>query len=287
MAGKNSVRAGPALFPEQAALAVATRAGRPMIMPSPPDRPSPSRAGVPAELIRGPCYLELLVPARDEARRLPHTLIRVIRYLEGQPYQASVVVVDNGSVDRTVDLVKAMHSPRVLLQVIGTAQPGKGAAVRWGILTSSARFVGYLDADLATPIETLDLVMPLLEAGCRAVAGSRRVGGAALAEREPGQRLLGGILFKAITRRVLPAVADSQCGFKVFDGDVARAAAARLEVDGFAFDVELLRSLAESGVRVTEVPVVWSHQPGSTLHALRDGVRAAADVVRLAHRRGY
>lgn len=244
-------------------------------------------AGVPSELIRPPCHLELIVPARDEARRLPHTLIRMIRYLERQPYQASIVVVDNGSVDRTVDLARHMRSGRVALHVTGCAQPGKGAAVRWGILTSSARFVGYLDADLATPIETLDLVMPLLAAGCQAVAGSRQVGGATLAEREPGQRRLGGLLFKAVAHRVLPAVADSQCGFKVFDGEVARAAAAKLSLEGFAFDVELLHTLAESGVQVTEIPVVWSHQQGSTLHALRDGRRAVADVLGLTHRRGY
>lgn len=127
----------------------------------------------------------------------------------------------------------------------------------------------------------------MLEAGCRAVVGSRRVGGATLAEREPGQRLVGGMLFKAMAHRVLPGIADTQCGFKVFDGVLARAAASQLHLEGFAFDVELLRTISEMGVGIAEVPVVWSHQAGSTLHALRDGARAAADMFRLAHRRGY
>jgi glycosyltransferase involved in cell wall biosynthesis len=244
-------------------------------------------AYVPSYLRREPCYLEVMIPARDEARRLPHALMCMIRYLEKQPYQSSLVVIDNGSVDRTVDLVGRMCSAAVPVHVIGCAQPGKGAAVRRGILTSRAHFLGYMDADLATPIETLDFVVPLLEGGCQAVVGSRRVGGATYAERQTGNRFLGSALFRKMARRILPEIADTQCGFKFFDGNLARSVAGRLQVEGFAFDVELLRAVGEMGVGVAEVPVVWSDQEGSTLHALRDGVRAAADVSRMARRRGY
>ncbi len=252
-----------------------------------PGEAAEAPTGVAPELLRPRWQLEFLVPAHDEARRLPHTLIRMVRYLEAQRYDSAVVVVDNGSVDRTVDLVTGMHSPRVAIRVIGCAQPGKGAAIRRGILTSRSRFVGYTDADLATPIETLEYAMPLLESGCRAVVASRHLGGAAFAEREQARRLLGGLVFKAIAHRVVPGITDTQCGFKVFDGDLVREVASKLRVEGFAFDVELLRALTEMGVPIAEVPVVWSHQPGSTLHALRDGARAAADVFRLAHRQGY
>ena len=244
-------------------------------------------AHVPTYLRRDACYLEILIPARDEARRLPHALMRMIRYLEAQPYSSSLVVIDNGSVDRTVDLVSRLHSPSVAIHVIGCAQPGKGAAVRRGILTSRARFIGYKDADLATPIETLDFVVPLLEGGCQAVVGSRRVGGATYAERQAGNRSVGSMLFRRMAHWILPGIADTQCGFKFFDGDLARSIAGQLHVEGFAFDVELLRAVGEMGVGIAEIPVVWSEQEGSTLHALRDGARAAADVVRLAHRRGY
>src|ERR1700733_9036644 len=117
---------------------------------------------IPAVLLRPSCHLEVLIPALDEARRLPHTLMRTVRYLEAQPYSSSIVVIDNGSVDQTSDLVARTRSDRVSVQLTGCAQPGKGAAVRRGLLTSSARFVGYMDADLATPVETLDTVLPLL-----------------------------------------------------------------------------------------------------------------------------
>lgn len=235
------------------------------------------------EALRRPaCHLEVLIPALNEARRLPVTLARTVEYLEAQPYSSSVVVIDNGSTDQTSDLAARQWSDSVPVRLTGCAQRGKGAAVRRGFSTTSARFAGYMDADLATPIETLDLVVPLLEDGHRAVVGSRRIGGAAVARRQSVHRNLGGRAFRAVTRRVLPGVSDSQCGFKFFAGDLARTVASDLSVDGFAFDVELLRAVARQGVPITEVPVVWSDGTGSSLRAVSDGARAAFDVLRLA-----
>lgn len=239
---------------------------------------------IPDVLLRAPCDLEVLIPARNEARRLPNTLERTVRYLEAQPYSSSVVVVDNGSVDQTADLAARNWSERVPVYLTGCARPGKGAAVRRGFLTSRARFIGYMDADLATPIETLDVVMPLLR-DWPAVVGSRWVYGAVFANRRSVHRSVGGFVFRAMARRVLPGVADTQCGFKFFDGDLARAVAGRLCIDGFAFDVELLREVAGMGAPVKEVPVVWTDAGGSTLRMIRDGTRAAVDVHGLARRR--
>ena len=239
---------------------------------------------IPAHLLRASCHLEILIPTLNEARRLPGTLISAIEYLEAQTYSSSLVVIDNGSIDQTVDLVTRMRSGHVPVSVIGCAQPGKGAAVRRGICTSSARFVGYMDADLATPIETLDVVVPLLEVGCQAVVGSRCVDGAIRAQRQPFRRLVGGLAFRMMANRVLRGIADTQCGFKFFAGDLARAVACQLSIDGFAFDIELLWAVMQRGVPVTEVPVVWSDRDGSTLRMMADGKRAIADVHRLTRR---
>jgi glycosyltransferase involved in cell wall biosynthesis len=245
----------------------------------------PGHADIPVCLLRAPCYLEIMIPARDEAMRLPHTLMQTVQYLEAQPYSSSVVVIDNGSADRTVDLVTRIRSERVAIDVIGCAELGKGFAVRRGIVTSQARFIGYMDADLATPIETLDLVVPLLESGCQAVVGSRHIRGAIRAERQSVHRLLGGMFFRAMARQVLPGIADTQCGFKFFDGSLVRAFAHELRVAGYAFDVELLGRIIEHGMPVKEIPVVWSDRDGSTFRALRDGTRSAIDVLHLARRR--
>jgi dolichyl-phosphate beta-glucosyltransferase len=237
---------------------------------------------VPAILLRAPCDLEVLIPARNEARRLPHTLAQTVRYLEAQPYSSSIVVIDNGSVDRTSDLVVQQWSENVPVHLTGCAQPGKGAAVRRGVLTSRARFVGYMDADLATPINTLDIVLPLLESGQQAVIGSRWAGGAVISRRQPICRRAGGTVFRAVASRMLTGITDSQCGFKFFAGGLIRTLARDLRIDGFAFDVELLRAVIKMGVPVMEIPVVWTDEKGSTMRSLSDGSRALADLARLA-----
>ena len=238
---------------------------------------------IPATLLRASCYLEILIPARDEARRLSETLISTVRYLEAQPYSSSVVVIDNGSVDQTADLAARQWSDRIPVHLTGCAQPGKGAAVRRGILTSRAQFIGYMDADLATPIETLDVVVPLL-GEFRAVVGSRRAGGATLVKRQPAHRVVSSMMFRAVANLVVHGLADTQCGFKFFAGDLARTAARQLRIDGFAFDVELLRAVTNMGVLVKEVPVMWTDKKGSTLRTL-DGARATMDLLRLAYRK--
>ena len=263
---------------------VTTRHTRPHGAPPGAAGDPASEPGIPAALMRPPCDVEILIPAKNEARRLPHALLRMIRYLEHQPYSSALAVIDNGSVDRTVNLVKRLGAGRVPIHLVGCAERGKGAAVRRGVLTSSARYVGYMDADLATPIETLDFIVPLLKGGYDAVIGSRHIGGATLAEPQPGGRILGGAVFRFLAQRILPGIEDSQCGCKFFTAETARTAIRDLRVTGFAFDVELLRAVLALDVNIVEIPVVWSDQEGSTLNGLRDGVKATADVFRLARR---
>lgn len=243
---------------------------------------SVSRPEIPEELRRPSCHLEVLIPSLNEAGRLPETLARTIEYLEAQTYSSSLVVIDNGSTDQTVDLASKARSNHVSVSVIGCAQRGKGAAVRRGIHTSRARFVGYMDADLATPIETLDIVVPLLETGSPAVVGSRRVDGAVLAERQPILRAASGTAFRMMANLVVREIADTQCGFKFFAGDLVRTVAHQLSIDGFAFDIELLWAVTQHGARITEVPVQWSDREGSTLRVGTDGWRAVMDLFRLA-----
>jgi len=144
--------------------------------------------------------------------------------------------------------------------------------------------VGFCDADLATPVDTLDLVWPLLEAGAQVVIGSRHCRGAAYVCPQPRPRQLGGALFRALATRLVPGVTDTQCGFKFFEGAVARELLSRSTIDGFAFDLEVLLRARAAGLDVCEVPVAWSDRAGSTFHALRDGMRSMADALSLARR---
>jgi dolichyl-phosphate beta-glucosyltransferase len=238
----------------------------------------------PHVLRRIPCHLEVLIPARNEAGRLPRTLERTVEYLDAQRYSAAVVVVDNGSFDHTADIATAQWSGRVPVYVTGCVRPGKGAAVRHGLLGSQADFVGYMDADLATPIETLDVVLPLLE-HYQAVVGSRYIRGATLVKRQPLLRSAGGMVYHGLAHRVLPEIADTQCGFKFFSGEFARRIAPQLTVDGFAFDVEMLQAVHRLGGLIKEVPVAWTDSRGSSLNPFRDGAQATMELYRLLHRR--
>ncbi|MGW0121212.1 glycosyltransferase [Streptomyces sp. NPDC003327] len=241
-----------------------------------------AHAPLPRSLIRPPVELELLIPAYNEQRRLPSTVAATIDYLASRPWSSAVVVVDNNSVDGTHDIATRFAGSPVPVHAIGCADRGKGAAVRRGIATSSARFIGFEDADNATPVETLDRVMELLRAGHGAVIASRHAPGA---RRDVEQSLLrrgGGLLFRTLAHLSLPGVTDTQCGFKFFPGPLARSIARDCHVDGFAFDVELLARVVRSGRDVVEVPVTWHDVPGSTFSARRDGLRSMTDLLRIS-----
>lgn len=121
--------------------------------------------------------LRSLFPAVNEERRLPRTIAATVDFLRGQPWSSAVVVVDDDSVDCTIDVPERFDNPVAPVHVIGCSEHGKGAAVRRGFVTSAARFIGFVDADNATPIETLDKALPLLRDGYAAVIASRHIDG--------------------------------------------------------------------------------------------------------------
>lgn len=227
--------------------------------------------------------LEVVIPAFNEARRLPPTLLQAIEFLAAQPWRAGIVVVDNGSADETAEaaLRVAADAGSVSLRVLGCTRPGKGAAVRRGLLSSSSRYVGFFDADLATPIETLAVAFSHLRQGATAVIASRHVPGATFVRTQPLRRRAGGALFRMATRSVLRDVRDTQCGFKFFEREAVQRALLQCSATGFAFDVELLRRLQGDGARIVEIPVAWTDDRASTFHPVRDGVAAFADLLQM------
>ena len=250
-------------------------------------RPRPVRLPDGRPALRRPAVdLEVVVPAYNEAARLPATVAATVDYLSAQPWTSRLVVVDNGSSDDTAQVTRALADPsaRVPVNVIGCARPGKGAAVRRGVLTSESRFVGFFDADLATPVETLATAMDLLVEGAAAVVASRYAPGAALLRRQPLGRRVGGAVFRRMTHGVVEGVHDTQCGFKFFDRETVSRALAQCRTTGFAFDVELLRRIQADGGSIVEIPVAWTDDPRSTFRPIPDGI--ACFTALLALRRG-
>jgi dolichyl-phosphate beta-glucosyltransferase len=244
-------------------------------------------AGIPLAAVRTPVDIEVVIPAYNESSRLPATLAEMASFLTTQPWRSRIVVVDNGSSDDTSAIAGALsHASRTVEVVaIGCAEAGKGAAVLRGLRTSSARFVGFTDADRSTPIVTLLAAVAALQGGAAAAIASRHAPGATYAVRQTFTRRMGGHVFRTVARPLVPGVRDTQCGFKFFDRAAVDHALLATRATGFAFDVELLRRIHDDGGSIVELPVTWTDTPGSTLRPMRDGLAAVAAVGRM-HRMG-
>jgi dolichyl-phosphate beta-glucosyltransferase len=247
--------------------------------------PAPVRRG-PSALLREPCDLEVVIPAYNEEGRLPATLTEIVRELSALTgVDSRIVIVDNGSSDRTAEVVDrvvrtlGLGGPDIV--VIGCSTPGKGAAVRRGMTSSQARIVGFVDADLSVPAHVLGDALRRMHEGNDVVIASRRCQGASYEVLQPRFRRLGGWAFRTAIGSLMPGVADSQCGFKFFSLAAAHAVFDDMDVTGFAFDVEVLMRASRLGFAIAEMPVAWSDDSASTLNLVSHAPGIARDIARL------
>ncbi|HWN43337.1 MAG TPA: dolichyl-phosphate beta-glucosyltransferase, partial [Thermoanaerobaculia bacterium] len=201
-------------------------------------------------------------------------------YLSRRGLSYEVVVVDDGSRDRTVQVAEAFADRGV--RVIRHEQNrGKGAAVKTGVLASRGAEVLLSDADASTPIEELEKLQRRLPEA-PVVLGSRAVAGADIRQHQPFYRELMGKTFNLIIRLVgVHGLNDTQCGFKLLEGEAAREIGAALTIDGFAYDVELVWLARRHGYRVVEVGVIWVDSPDSRVDPVRSSLAMLRDVVRM------
>lgn len=210
--------------------------------------------------------LSVVVPAYNESGRIERALAEVTRFLEGRGRNWEVIVIDDGSSDQTALMVQRFHAGDRRVQLVRHGKNrGKGAAVRTGVAATRGAKVLVMDADLATPISELDVVERVLAEGAQVVAGSRAAPGANVTRAQSPLRVLlgraGNLWIRALA---VPGIQDTQCGFKLFDGDVARKLFALCREDRFGIDIEALCiARRHLRVRVAEVGVRWEHQDGS------------------------
>ncbi|HEY7200133.1 MAG TPA: dolichyl-phosphate beta-glucosyltransferase [Candidatus Dormibacteraeota bacterium] len=226
-------------------------------------------------------WLSVVIPAYNEERRLPQTLSAVVAHLRsvGRPFE--VVVADDGSVDRTAELA-GQAGPEV--RTLRLPHRGKGGAVRAGALAARGDLILITDADLSTPIAELDRLVAALDC-CEVAIGSRHVAGSNVAVRQRLDRRVMGRVFNLLVRALLlPDLRDTQCGVKLFRGDVAAIVFERCRADGFAFDVEVLSLASRLGYRVTEVPVEWRNSPDSRVRPLLDVPRMFLELLAIRRR---
>lgn len=228
----------------------------------------------------------VVIPAYNEAARLPTYLKEVQAYFEGRDESYEAIVVDDGSRDGTADRVREVAAGRSGVTVHALDRNrGKGYAVRAGM----ARAIGDLrlmaDADGATPIAEVARLEAAVAAGADLAVGSRVLEDPAVIRDVRVHRQLSGHVFNFLLRRLgVAPVLDTQCGFKLFRGAVAAALFPQVTTDGFGFDVELLMLARRGGFRVAEVAVNWADQPGSKVRVLREGPRMLFEVLAVRRR---
>lgn len=234
-------------------------------------------------------FLSLVIPAYNEQGRLPSTLEKMRAFLAQPPFSYEVIMVDDGSADRTADIVDEQRATFPHLRLLREPHRGKGHAVRQGMLAATGDYVMFCDADFSMPVEEVTKFPISMQAGgyqiaigSREVPGARRIG-------EPRQRHLMGRVFNLLVRILaVPELQDTQCGFKCFTREAVREVFGRQTIDGFGFDVEVLYIARKLRLAITEVPISWYYCASSRVDPIKDTLRMVNDVftVRSNDRRG-
>ena len=224
--------------------------------------------------------LTIIIPAYNEERRLPRSLEQVVAFVLAQPESMEVLIVENGSRDRTTEIAEGYAARHDFIKVMHS-EKGKGAAVRTGMMAGRGRYLFICDSDLSMPIAEVRKFLPPMRADYDVAIASRE-GPGAHRYGEPAYRHLMGRVFNLIVRVLaIPGFQDTQCGFKSFRREVAREVFAALTMTGWAFDVEALFVALRLGYRVVAVPIDWYFDADSRVDPLRDTWRMLRDVFRI------
>lgn len=231
--------------------------------------------------------LSIVIPARNEEKRLPRTLEMIRHWTLKSGRLTEVIPVVQGD-DRTAEIVEAAAAKDPnLLPIIQHSGQGKGMAVRIGITAARGSIILFTDADLSVPVECLEDLVCMMERQPQldGILGSRRLPGSNIVIKQPPMRRLSGWAFnRALKLGGLTGYADTQCGCKLFRHNAAREIFSKSELNGFAFDVEILNIAEHLGYQMKEVPVTWADVGGSRVWLPRDGFRALRDAWSLRKR---
>lgn len=223
-------------------------------------------------------FLSLILPAYNEETRLPQALEQAFSFLQKQPFDSEVVVVENGSRDSTLQVARAFAKGRKNVLVLHEDTPGKGQAVKRGILESHGEFRFVADVDFSMPVEQ---IMRFLPPACNAdiAIASRETKGSRRYD-EPAYRHFTGRIYNLFIRMLLlPGLQDTQCGFKCYRAVVAEAIFPRQTMPGWSFDVELLVIARRLGYAIREIGIPWYFDTGSKINVRRDSLRMFLDLL--------
>ena len=234
-----------------------------------------------------PIDISIIVPAYNEARTIARTLAAMRTYLDGQGKAYEIIVSADGN-DGTRERAREFAQGDERISVIGTAERGgKGRGVRNGVKIARGQIIGFVDADYKTPIDEMEKILPWFAQGFDIVIGSRGVGESKIERKQKLYRRIGSKVFALGMRAVtgLRAIIDTQCGFKFFTRAAARDIFARQSIDGYMFDVEILRLAQTLGYKVKEVGIRWQDDGDSRLELVAGNWRNAKDILLIGARR--
>ena len=227
--------------------------------------------------------LSIVIPAYNEQSRLGPTVRDAAEYCRGQGRSFELIIVDDGSRDGTSELGRHLAEEFPEVRVIRlAANRGKGYAVRSGVVNALGQTVLFADADGATPIAEIERLEAALSAGADVAIGSRALRAQGVrVEAKIYRRIVGRTFHRMVEFLADAGVEDTQCGFKLFRAAVAHDLFSRMRMNGFSFDVELLMIAKRRGYHVAEIPISWTHKPGSKVSLYWDPIRMATDLFRI------
>jgi dolichyl-phosphate beta-glucosyltransferase len=227
--------------------------------------------------------LSIVIPAYNEASRIEPTIREIVAYCREGRRVFELLLIDDGSRDHTSSIGRLLSDEFPELRLIRlAANQGKGFAVRTGVLNAIGRMVLFADADGSTPIREIEHLESALEAGADVAVGSReRRAEGVRVKAKLHRRLIGRTFHFLVESLANPGVNDTQCGFKLFRSEVSHDLFSRMRMNGYSFDVEVLVMARRRGYRVAEVPVNWTHQPGSKVRLTVDSFQMAVDLFRI------
>lgn len=230
--------------------------------------------------------LSIVIPCYNEQDRLPATVDAIKAYMAAHGIEYELILSDDGSVDRTTEVIKAAMAGAANVHLVTLPHNrGKGRALAEGVAVSKGDRVLLTDADLSTPIDELPKLEAGLDGGAGVAIASRALKGSQIVIHQPIYRVLMGKTFNLIVQvLLLPGLWDTQCGFKLFRGDLARAVFGELKTDGFGYDPEALYLAKRRGEKIAEVPVVWRHSSPTKVAPFRHSLDMFRDVVRTRFR---
>ena len=229
--------------------------------------------------------LSIIVPAYNEADRLPDTILRIQKHSRSWNFPIEVIVVVEPSEDRTFALAENAVKSWIDLRVLTHHEKrGKGFAVRSGMLRARGDLIFFTDADLSTPLQDLDAALALFahDRSIDLIVGNRMHPDSQILQRQNVSRERMGKAFNRIVQTLTGlGIRDTQCGFKGFRNRAAKEIFGRQRIDGFSFDVEVLLLARAMGFAIAELPVHWTNSEASHVHPVRDSTRMFLDVVRV------